>query len=261
MSLMIRNRETNTTPCLIHANGCIKGPLWKYLLDTFKRHKAPNRVAMPEDMSLVTWNTKEEESTLEQSLGSILSASKNTFVLGKDVKKWERHQLKLTLAFLEQCETKYILGLDAFDLLMIDHPGKILETYKSIYGNHKLVYGAETNFWPDWYSAEVKQSEDSAAHCRNKTSRWKYLNSGCFIGETKFCKKWVRTCLAQIGKEVGCANDEQGLVKLAWADTKNSLRTKVTLDYDCHLFQNLFGMNGSELEMIETVNRVVTTVC
>jgi len=261
MSLMIRNRETNTAPYLIHSNGGIGSPLWKYLLDTFKRHKAPNRVKMPEDMSIVTWNTKEKDSTLEQSLASILSAPDNTFILGSGIKEWDRHQLKLTLDFLEECDTKYVLALDAFDILMIDDPGKILETYKSIYADYSLVYGAETNFWPDWYDERVKKHEDSEAHCRGVTSQWKYLNSGCVIGETAFMKEWMLSCMDQIGKEKGCKNDEQGLAKLAWADECNPLRTKVTLDYGCNLFQNLFGMNGSELEMIETVNRVVTKVC
>jgi radical SAM superfamily enzyme YgiQ (UPF0313 family) len=242
--IFVRNRLTGTCPAIIHANGCKASPLWLNLLDIVRRGgRTTGRI--PKDLTVLTWNTKPEMSALELSLQN-MNAIDRVFVLGCGLEKWDRHQISLTLGYLDKVTTPYIMGCDAFDAVVIQNPEQILDIFLHCFGTSRLVYAAETNFWPDWYNASVKQAEDDTAK-RAGAVRWKYLNSGNFIGETEYIKWFYQQAWDQIGKENGAANDEQGLVKLAWMGGRDN---EVSLDYNCQMFQCLFGMSGEELDIV-----------
>jgi len=262
---MVRNRDTGTLPCTIHANGCIGGSFWKYLEEKTFESSAPNFANIPDDLSFITWDTSDDPhgSALIRSLQRMCSGGEAK-ILGHGIKEWYRHQIILTIEYLEKCETKYVMGHDAWDAVFLQSPGRLLEVYKSQFSDYKLVYGAETNFWPDKeiYKGDYMEYEERQAVYHGAT-KWRYLNSGAFIGEVEFCKKWYEECLANAegSAEPAFKNDEQGLVHMLWAsDAHKDMASYVTLDYQCQMFQNLFGMDGSELDLIEAKSVVQTKV-
>jgi hypothetical protein len=259
MMLIVRNRETGTAPGVIHANGCRKGNVWKYLERLLFASSLPNPANIPDDLTVITWDTSDKESALIRSLRRSFTGGP-CMVLGKGIKQWYRHQITLTMEYLETCDTRYVMGIDAWDAMFVQSPARILEVFKSSFAKrYCLVYGAELNFWPDQYTGPYKAHEEARASQEGAT-RWKYLNSGCFIGEVDFCKKWYAECLALADKhEQGFGNDEQGLVHIRFGQHPRC-DNMVTLDYQCQMFQNLFGMNGSELDLIEADSVVTATV-
>jgi len=259
---MVRNRETGTLPCTIHANGCVKGNFWKYLEAKTFESDPPNQANIPDDLTFITWDTSDDPhgSALVRSLARMCGGGEAK-ILGQGIKEWYRHQIILTIEHLESCKTKYVMGHDAWDAVFLQSPARLLEVYKSQFSDYKLVYGAETNFWPgkDIYKGDYMDREERQAFHHGAT-KWRYLNSGAFIGEVEFCKKWYAECLELADKgEPGFKNDEQGLVHIRWAADKGD-EDLVTLDYQCQMFQNLFGMDGSELDLIEASSVVQTKI-
>lgn len=70
---------------------------------------------------------------------------------------------------------KYIIFVDAFDVVFVDSPETIIEKFKPF--GTKIVIGAEKNCFP----GNFKKEYDKLPH----TSSFKYLNSGVIVGETE----------------------------------------------------------------------------
>lgn len=241
MRLMARNRYTNTMPCILHANGCAKTPLWRVILDEFSRSSvAPAHDRQFEkELTIGTWNTGTEKSPFEQSLDKMMLSY---FVMGRGVKKWIRHQIFLTQQFLHKVETPYFMANDAFDAIMIESPARALDIFKNRYDGKGILYTAELNYWPE--EAGTREHEESKPH------RYRYLNSGGFIGETCALRDFFDSMLEDardISK--GFANDEQGIAHRHAA--KPEFAEVVKLDHECRIFQPLFGVTPGEVELIK----------
>ena len=81
--------------------------------------------------------------------------------------------------------TKYIVFVDAWDVIFVDSISVIMEKFFSL--NTQILIGAEKNCFPSNFQKEY----DRLPH----TSSYRYLNSGVIIGETEEHK--------QVGKIFG----------------------------------------------------------
>lgn len=238
--LIVRNRFTGTTPCILHANAVAKTAYWQNIVSAWRNSDVTRfDRSWLDELTVFTWNTKEEKSLFEQSLDR---TGCDYYKLGRGVQKWFRHQIFLTCEFLPQVKTKYAMASDAFDAILLESPGRALDLFKRQYGGKGILYTAETNYWPE--TAGTKDFEET-----RHTGRFRYLNSGGFIGETEELKCFFAAMFEE-AKDLtkGFGNDEQGIAHRTAA--KEIFRDAVHLDHDCRIFQPLFGMTNREIELI-----------
>ena len=114
-----------------------------------------------------------------------------------------------------------ILFTDAYDVFYNDNLETILERFKSF--NCKILFAAEKNCWPDY---------SIASKFPNQNEPYKYLNSGCFIGQVSEIKKFLKN-------DIQDYDDDQLFLQQAFL--KNQLDIK--LDYE----QYIFVTNESEV--------------
>lgn len=190
------------------------------------------------ELTIATWNTKEEKSPFESSLDKMRIGY---FVLGRGVKKWIRHQIFLTAAFLNEVKTPYFMAHDAFDAVMLESPARALDIFKAKHGGNGILYTAELNYWPE--DSGTKEHEERIP------SRYRYLNSGGFIGETESVRTFFESMLEEAkDSSKGFANDEQGIAHRHAA--KDEFKDIVRLDHECSIFQPLFGVLPGEIEFV-----------
>lgn len=235
--LSARNRFTNTAPCILHANAYAKTPAWRDIVEKW-RTTATEPADETKDLSVFTWNTDEKKSLLEESFDRF---GITYYKLGQGVRQWCRHQIFLTEPFLRMIETPYAMASDAYDAILIEPPRRALDIFKFKYGGKGILYSAETNYWPE--EAGTKEYEEN-----RHGGRFRYLNSGGFIGETEALREFFAAMLEE-AKDLskGFGNDEQGIAHRTAA--KPEFRNVVRLDHDCAIFQPLFGMLPGELEL------------
>jgi hypothetical protein len=235
---IVRNGETNTTPYVIHANGCRQLSLWKWLLNEYLKHDT--EVSSPatnleDNLTIFTWNTTKQQSAAEISLKRM---NVPHVVIGQNHNWYVGAQTEWTLEFLEECKTPYCMGIDAFDLIVLASPAKIMQTYMSYFQN-KVVYGAEMGSWPK--HEELEQFE---AGLPGASGRYKHLNAGMFIGPTELLRKVY-------GKANEKKDKPEGGAQQVWARRAHKeLYPEVVLDYNCQIFQSLFGLGRGELDAV-----------
>jgi len=140
-----------------------------------------------------------------------------------------------------------ILFTDCFDVIFNDHVENIIRKYNKFSG--KIVFAAEIYCWPD------KSLTDQYTPPRNnETSRYRYLNSGGFIGSyTDICN------IFEDDEEIKDTDDDQ----LYYTNKYLSKEYNIILDRQCEIFQTL---NGSKdvleinLEKSHICNSETTTV-
>ena len=178
------NLVFDTRPLVVHAPGLTgKNLLWQAVKTEFFLSE-PKSFGVADGLTILTWNSRREPGVLQQCLDHL---GVPHVVLGQGIRDW-RNLLKnrLTRDALDEVTTKYVMGIDASDALVLGHPQAILDRFKAQF-SCKLLLGAETHCFPE--IAELRRFEDSLP---GATSPWHYLNSGMWIGETAFCREFFR---------------------------------------------------------------------
>lgn len=137
-----------------------------------------------EDATIITWNTFDESCLLEQRQECV--------VLGRNVEDWHNY-MKVSTAreFLSQVDTKYTMGFDGFDVILID-PQKIIDRFEQ--KNCSMLISTDRDYFPcgmDPITSKWKRFQESV--CGDV--EYKYLNAGSWIAETKFLKLFLDCCL------------------------------------------------------------------
>ena len=106
--------------------------------------------------------------------------------------------------------------------------------------NKKLVYNAEIKFYPDCqdkYFQECKFSQEA----KNKDHKFKFLNSGAWIGYADFCEFFFDECSKiKLWEDYNITfplikNSEQSVLH----KMVEKYNDYVDLDKNCKIFQNL----------------------
>lgn len=123
--------------------------------------------------------------------------------------------------FLEKIDNKLIIMCDTFDLVPLGKKEEIIDKYNKI-SNGEVLISSEYYCWPD------KDYESLYPYVKTK---YKFLNSGCIMG--------YRNDLYKLIKNMDVKNDDDDQLFY----TKKYINgEKIKLDYNCELFQTMYGV-------------------
>lgn len=132
-----------------------------------------------------------------------------------------------------------VMFVDAFDVLVVANKKKILR--KFLRENSPFIMSAELNCAPHTHLAP---------HYPPAPTRFKYVNTGSYIGYVKNIKSWLKALEPISAKEC-----DQGQATIHYLKDPNNT-TFYTLDYHCRLFLPLYMVNENEVK-IDSVNKIV----
>jgi hypothetical protein len=142
-------------------------------------------------------------------------------ILGRGV-EWKCFGTKLAILrdFINNSTEDIILYTDARDVVYFSDDKPILEEFLKM--DCKILFGADTNLFPN---KELVHGDPS--------KKYRYLNSGLFIGYTKHLRELFNSIELVDGMD-----DQEALQK------KYIEGAPITLDTECRIFQNLWDENG-----------------
>lgn len=230
---MIFNYLYKTKPSIIHSPGIC--PFFDDLVKINLNSKIKQE-NITKELTIITWNNNDNESILEKSLKLF---NIKPIVVGKDIKNWKNtDKIRLTNLVLKKIKTKFVMGLDAFDVIVLKNPSCILNKFLKM--NIKILFNASVasypkidsllNFEESKYNSIYNHLNAGAwiGHTESVIDFWKLVgsidieNKACkIINENNFNKKYI--------------NSEQLRVKLAFQDCF----PLATIDQYCNIFQCL----------------------
>jgi hypothetical protein len=225
---MLVNLQFNTNPLVVHAPGPLRHkPHWQEVRDTFFS-SPPLRIGTVEGLTIVTWNNGHEAmGVLEKSLDHL---GVPYVVKGAGVSDWinSKHKPPLTCEALNEAKTKYVMGLDSRDAMVLGDPRLIVQRFEENF-SCDMVFGADIVNWPNL--PRFKSYEESLPGAQD--SAFKYLNGGMWIGKTEFCREFFAAA-TQTEAVAEAPDSEQGILKQLF----QVYYPRVQLDYRCQIFQN-----------------------
>jgi len=238
---MLKNLTFNTFPLVVHAQGPHDNkPYWQPIRDAF--FSSPKRkIDLPKDLTILTWNNGHAAmGVFEKSMDHL---GIPCLVLGKRIEVWQnsKHKPLLTYEALKNIKTKYVMGVDSRDAILIDDPSILLCRYLDLF-DCDLVFSADLMNWPN--IIEFKRFEDDCA--KDFQTDYKYLNSGAFIGKRDFCLDFFKAA-SETPPSPKAPKADQGIFKKIFMD----FYPNVKLDYHCQLFQNIGFVFRKTLEIVE----------
>jgi hypothetical protein len=247
------NLVFDTRPLVVHAPGQTgKNSLWRALKAEFFQSHSKDYGGC-DDLTILTWNNRPQPGVLQQCLDHL---GIEHLVLGQNITDWKNLlKNRLTAEALEGVQTRYVMGLDAPDVLLLGHPQQVLDRFRRDFAC-RLLFGAEIHCFPE--VDELRRFENSLP--KAVTSPWHYLNSGMWIGETAFCREFfAAACETEPwdGDERFLRSDQGVLKKVL-----RRFYPGADLDYGCRLFQNINLHEGDLQRMLELESRLsAVTVC
>lgn len=238
--MLIRNLITGSFPKVIHAPDTSK--IWqdickKFFSSSHSHVKTDNR------LKILTWNNL-ESSPLEKCLNLRNIPFE---ILGKNIVTWNNlKKFSLNIDCLNSFKSKYFMGLDSHDCLLIGDPVDIVNEFEEL--NCDMMFNSETYFYPNIqieYYQSNKRFQDQISD-----KKYKFLNSGAWIGKREFCLDFFNDCSKiRIWEMFDCTN----FLKLFNCDQSvvHSIFSKyypsVILDYDCKIFNNISMISDKEI--------------
>ncbi len=110
-------------------------------------------------------------------------------VLGRGYKNWSNpRKLDLAIKFLTTANTPYVLALDAYDVLMLRHPGEALKHF--IRMNCEILFNGSKGFYPDFGREEPGHYiTDTWKDFQKQVGLepWPFINAGaCFAKKDSY---------------------------------------------------------------------------
>lgn len=135
------------------------------------------------------------------------------------ITKWQ-----IMVDYLPQIAEELVCLTDSRDVLYMSDGDTIYNTFIENFDKDSIVFNGETNCFPEPAFAKLHP---------NQHKKYKYLNAGCVIGSRKTLLEAAKKVLKLYEKTE--LNDDQFLLQKLLLD--NKLDDKLTLDYDCKIFQ------------------------
>ncbi len=126
-----------------------------------------------------------------------------------------------------------ILFTDAFDVMFIQSPDKLLEEYEKF--DTDIIFSAECGCWPHVMEEGGRKCKSSAnGGYPESPTPYRFLNSGTWIGKAGTASDMLLAVMEEAGKDFTYANDQ----KLV-ADFYMASRFGIKLDFYNKLFQSM----------------------
>lgn len=138
------------------------------------------------------------------------------------ITKWQ-----LMVNYLSQISEELVCLTDSRDVLYMSDMDTIYNTFVENFDKDSIVFNGETNCFPEKSFAKLHP---------NQHKKYKYLNAGCVIGSRKTLLEVAHKVLKLYETEK--LNDDQFLLQKILLD--DALDGRLTLDYDCKIFQCLW---------------------
>ena len=252
---------------IIHANGPSKyTDLWKDAVKGFFS-EAKTKGELDKDLTVLTWSLPDERTLLENNMEHY-GLEDRLLVLPMTRPFDFLDKIRLTKNYLHSIKTKYVMGLDATDVLICgyDNCNEVLQTFKG--KNAKAVYGAEIPEWPNLETGqgiakpimnapfEMAGLIDDLMDARriDEVYAWLgspfiHLNSGVWIGETEYMKKFYDECSSILPE--GYTDEEmfggdQGFIQV----TASKNYPDVIVDYRSEMFLCLSETTNKDVEVV-----------
>jgi hypothetical protein len=242
---VFKNIIKGTKPVVVHNPGFKQNiALWEDIQNVFMR--SPKlKIKCPSELSIITWNSRPNKGLFEKSLDRFDIPHT---VLGK-TSRWfgNKRKLVLSIKFLQECQTPYVMGVDCFDAIIVGNPQKVVDMFEA--SNAQLMYGMEPFFWPHCGIAK-EWKEIEALHLGNG-----YINSGMWIGKVDFCLRFFTRCLQKQvlhliqqgklprrysldnSKDSLCNLNDSDQVRVHWS--YDEFKDFIVVDNNSEVFQNL----------------------
>lgn len=236
---LLKNKKHNSYPNIVHFPG-IKpktNSFWE------KIQKIPlQEIQKNPELTIFTWNNKEEPGILEKNLDRLKI---EYTVLGQQIKNWNNIlKLQLTNDFLKSVETKFVMGLDSIDVIVLNPC--ILDKFNEF--NCKLLFNGQNYCYPknrnnnEIYEFVLKEQKEFNSN----------LNAGAWIGETNFCKKFFSECLNAKSKDKNPIEKFWNISEQIYIKTiaQHYIPNEIKIDSSSKIFQVLEDESQMELELI-----------
>lgn len=201
---------------------------YKYFAE-FYYYLISQPIEISEDVQIITCSNHEERSILidQLKLNKIPYINK----VPQEVEWDNRDKIRYILDALSEVTSKYVLILDANDVLIEDIHNIIVDFQDT---ECKLLYNATCNNYPKVDIDHIPNREDMG--------KFKYLNAGCCIGETEYTKCFYKKALEYIDIE-NPWRSEQYIIRHAFRDCMRDVK----FDYKCRVFQTVGGCSLMKL--------------
>ena len=227
------NTYTGGFPIVLHAPGQTrKHPLWTRIVRAVETFQP---VSVTADVEVVTWSSYDTPTLLE----SVCNRLEIPLTVLRPKGEWY-NMLKpeLLLKHLETSTAKYIIGLDADDVVLLDSPDEIVRRFEDVYPDTSLLFNAAKVRWPRKACAPVHECD---AFERTFTARCKHLNAGAFIGKREYVAEFYRQVMAVERDKIfhtAYRRMEQPSVRVAAFPANHPA---VDIDRDCSIFQHMLS--------------------
>lgn len=224
--MFIINSIKNTNPLILHQHGDLHHMYrWNRIANEIINRT--NYIHIPHDVSIITFSTIDilNKSVLIKQLDkagiSYINCAEDFYG------EWQnKFKIKLLHDFLPQVKSKYILSLDAADVLLSEDLTELITRFNKY--NCKILFGASKDTFPPI---------DIDEHDRSTYGEWKYLNSGTMLGETAFVRDFYNDLSKEFDKNYGDEYDssDQFRIRSIYRQYSNA----ITFDNKCQIFQTL----------------------
>ena len=186
-TMKLINTYTGSYPIVFHAPGSARTHhFWHGLVE---HSEALKPVQMSDDIEVITWSSFNQPTLLEdvfEKLGLPLTVL-------RPQGEWNNlMKVELLLEYLPTSKAKYIVGLDASDVIVIDSPDEIVRRWKEYYPKSKLLYNGGYQQWPKRYCPPTRACDDFEKQTFYG-SRAKHLNAGAWVGEREYVIEFYKT--------------------------------------------------------------------
>ena len=227
------NTYTGGFPIVLHAPGQMrKHEMWTQIVRAVETFMP---VTVSADVEVVTWSSYDTPTLLE----SVCAKLEIPLTVLRSKGEWY-NMLKpfLLLEHLKTSTAKYIIGLDADDVVLLDSPDEIVRRFEDLYPDTSLLFNASKVRWPKKCCPPVHACD---AFERTFKARCKHLNAGAFIGRREYVADFYRQVMDVERDKIfhtAYRRMEQPSVRVA-AFPHN--HPDVDIDRDCAIFQHMLS--------------------
>jgi FkbM family methyltransferase len=238
------NTYTGSFPVVLHAPGQSRfHPLWERIVKATENHSP---VSVTEDVEIVTWSSYDTPTLLE-NVCKQMSIPLTVLRPDTGVEWYNMLKPELLIKHLKTSKAKYIIGLDADDVVLLDGPDEIVRRFKGLYENTKILFNAAKVRWPRKFCPPLKECD---AFERTFTARCKHLNAGAFIGEREILIDFYKKVMDVERDKIfhtAYRKMEQPSVRMAAFPLNYPV---VDIDRDCAIFQHMLS-GVDDLESVD----------
>ncbi|KAG2387485.1 hypothetical protein C9374_001817 [Naegleria lovaniensis] len=205
-----------------------------------------------EEFYPITIATKLNENACKL-LYSALRNGINFNILGYGMEKFTLSQkIDITFEEIEKVNNPnaILMFLDAYDVVVLQHAEAIISKFLKKFPGYSAVYNAEMNCHPFGVVESAKKRWGGDPYCLSQyppsPNRFRYLNSGAFIGRQSALLDLYKKILALPQDIKDDLFDDQGMTAYVWL---TQARDYLTLDYKGDLFLSLLEVQAHEFRV------------